>query len=100
MDPLHTCLACSILQPSLRSLLIFDVPSIKLEQVAQQMVVLAAEGGQKLRPEILRATDDDDLWGTRILPGRDGLLETHAQVFSSSQDGTNPSAHHSRSRRS
>ena len=86
VDPLHTCLACSILQPSLRSFLIFDAPPVKLGQVAQQLVALAAEAGQKLKPQILSATSDDDLWGIRILPGRNGLLETYTQIFSSSLD--------------
>lgn len=90
MDPLHTCIACSVLQPSLRSLLIFDAPFIRLEQIARQMVALAAEAGQKLRPVIMSAMNDDDLWGVRIFPGRDGRLATHAQLFSLSLDDEIP----------
>src|ERR1019366_5331399 len=86
IDTLQMCIACSLLQPPLRSLLIFDAPFSRLQQIAQQIVALAAQTGQKLRPVIINATDDDDLWGTRIFPGPDGLLETHAQIFSPSQN--------------
>ncbi len=82
MNPLSTCIACEVLQPALRSLLLFDVPFAGLQQAAQQTIEIAAQVGQKLRPIIVGSTEyDDDLWGERILPGNHGKMEAHAQIF-------------------
>src|SRR5579883_1599684 len=80
-SPLTISIACALLQPSLHSLLIFDASFEGLQQIAQQMVALATAAGQKLRPVVMSATDDDDLWGTLMLPDRDGKLETRTQLF-------------------
>jgi magnesium chelatase subunit D len=85
-SPLITSIACLVLQPSLRSLLILDASFTALEQVAQQMLEIANAAGQTLRPVLLRSAEDDDLWGERILPGATDELETHLQIFSPPHD--------------
>jgi magnesium chelatase subunit D len=85
-NPLITSIACSVLQPSLRSLLILDASFTALEQVAQQMLEIANAAGQTLRPVLLRSAEDDDLWGERILPGATDELETRLQIFSPPHD--------------
>jgi magnesium chelatase subunit D len=70
------------LQPALRSVLIFDTPFSGLEQIAQQMVTLAAATGQQLQPQVIRAANDDDLWGEHLLPDHQGTLQRQTQVFS------------------
>jgi magnesium chelatase subunit D len=85
MEPLHICLASTLLQPALRSMLIFDAPFSGLEQIAQQMVMLAAASGQQLTPHVIRSANDDDLWGEYRLPDSQGTIQTQAQVFSPPQ---------------
>lgn len=82
LSPLHTCISCAVLQPALRSILIFDAPFSRLEQIAQQMSTLAAEAGQRLRPLVISSAEDDDLWGGYWLPDSHGRLELHRQAFS------------------
>ncbi len=87
MQPLHICLAIALVQPALRSVLVFDAPFSGLEQIAQQMVAMAAATGQQLTPQVIRAADDDDLWGEQRLPDNQGTMQTHAQLFSPPQPG-------------
>lgn len=86
MNPLSMGIACAMLQPALRSLLIFDAPFTGLQQVARQIVEIALQTtGQKLRPIVMSSNEcDDDLWGESVLPGSDGKTETRAQIFSPS----------------
>src|SRR5436190_1788105 len=82
MSPLSKALVCAVLQPALRSLLIFDTPFAGLQQVAQQMVEMAAQTGQQLKPIILSTTErDDDLWGECILPNSLDNIEARTQLF-------------------
>ncbi len=83
-SPLSRAIACAVLQPALRSLLIFDTPFTGLEQIAYQVVEAAAQTGQQLRPIVVSmAGHDDDLWGEAILPGSDGTIKkVHARIFS------------------
>jgi magnesium chelatase subunit D len=87
MQPLHICLASALLQPALCSVLVFDATFSGLEQIAQQMVALAAATGQQLTPQVIRAADDDDLWGEQRLPNSQGAMQTYAQLFSPPHPG-------------
>jgi magnesium chelatase subunit D len=78
IQPFFLGLACAAVAPSLRSILIFDVPYQGLESAASILAQMFQAAGQEVQQVHLGASDlDDDLWGSlevRELRGRSPVI--------------------------
>lgn len=82
---LMQCLACAALNQALRSIVVFDAPYEGLQELAEiwrQLLVSAGEG-PVASYSLSTYENDDDLWGSIMLPGgQDGGLQLHQRIFS------------------
>ena len=88
-NPLLTSLACAVLQPGLRSILVFDAPYNGLQQMANALAQMARVAGQSVLCAQLGTTEqDDDLWGQFSLP-HSSSPTTNSVLNPSSPEETN-----------
>ena len=89
-NPLLTSLVCAVLQPGLRSILIFDAPYHGLQQIASSLAQLARLAGQPVLCAQPGTTEqDDDLWGQFFLPTNEqGASAQGRSLLFSSQNNT------------
>ncbi len=73
-------LACAVLNPALRTILVYNAPWYGLQQIADSLQILAESSGQQIqRSQLGSAEHDDDLWGSLTVPTITGTQQTHAK---------------------
>jgi magnesium chelatase subunit D len=70
-DTLLQGLACAVLNPELRTILVYDAPWYGLQQITDYLQILAEASGQEIqRAQLGSSEHEDDLWGSFWLPNK------------------------------